>query len=1485
MNPWLQSLWGCITYALIAYSTFSTDMSQPTPSDDSISFQCPVEMELPCNTDPDNLPLPDLSQIVVESTCPLEYVRFIGDSLFTTEGCKQVYARTFEALDACGNLGRCVTFLTFLQDLTPPIVQHCDTLIELGCNGVEFPEITPELIGASDNCGPVTIDILNERENVNGCRHVKIIRYRVRDACGNSTNCRIRFSWVVDETPPVVEECQREIDLGCNPRRIPEPNPRRLRPSDDCGPVNSEIAGIDSAADGCYRKRVYSYIFSDRCGNSLTCSEIFYWKVDSMPPLVENCEAIIELGCNPESIPDFDSTLVKVSDDCPGPVRFRLLNAIDRNSGCHYRRIYRYAVYDECNNRTVCQQTLSWVQDTTPPVIAGCDSLVDLGCNPDIIPEPDPDRLHPTDECGSVHAEAFPGDIVVVDCRYSLTYTYLFTDDCGNTTKCFESFTWVVDDQPPVIENCIDGGITIDLGCIKDTAELPAGLPAPFIITDNCGEISVDVLAEVYEMGDCCGVLTRRYGVKDGCGNQSYCSVQWHFCTDTFPPVIVCPDSTYLGCNPDTILQPDFGRIKVSDNCRIVDSAFAYVDYQPDGCHYQLGYLYSFIDACGNISQCEEKFAWTLDDEPPLIVNCQEGGILIDLDCIKDTSELPPAFPAPLIITDDCGGIDVSLLAEIIELDNCCGILTRRYGVTDACGNQSFCSVQWRFCINQDLKLICPDPVDLGCILTPSQLPAPDPDRVKVDHGCGDVEIVFVEAIRQLNDCGGTIFYIYAAIDHCGNADSCREVFHYIQDTEPPIVIYPDLVDFGCVGADFSPPEADTSRLDYKDNCGIASVNIPPVDIVLVNCTFKLTWVYEFVDFCGNKTTCFESFSWTHDSIPPEIKCPEPKDLGCIHSLEELPPADTNRVKAADFCGEVKLTIEDRHLDLDGCSGKLVYTYSATDLCQNVSRCEEIFFFTFDTVAPKVVCEDLNLGCNPDSIPAISLEEIQWEDNCGDVELVNAISSIAFEGCHYYISQAFTIADACGNSTHCSRSITYVVDTVGPTILCHDLDLGCNPDSIPDISSIEVFDNCGDSVFLESVASSIRQEGCKTLITQSLVAVDACGNKSTCSREIRYSTDTIAPVILHCPDSTYLGCNPEVIPGPDFGRVKVEDNCGIQDSLLAYVDFIPDGCHYQVGYLYIFFDSCGNRSDCLEKFAWTVDSLPPEFHTDYCHALANGIDFGCTTRGEEELKVFIDSIIQTVKDGCDSVAVGVTISDRVNDGCAVSLYLKITAMDACGQTATCEGFVRWTQVNPDLPIYEFPADTSISDCTIPDPPVFDNESCGPCRMELVWTTTVGNCSSGNCIIYRLWVRQCCRQAPESHFQVIRISCQVATLPEPDQRPMELPESTEQIEPFIPIPEKFDAGSDQKLLAVIGVLSIHPNPAAKVLNVKLDGLETREDLELRIYDDYGQIHWRQQYSEVTAIQEEVDVSNLTSGSYTVVVSDGRQIWYKRFIRIE
>ena len=115
--------------------------------------------------------------------------------------------------------------------------------------------------------------------------------------------------------------------------------------------------------------------------------------------------------------------------------------------------------------------------------------------------------------------------------------------------------------------------------------------------------------------------------------------------------------------------------------------------------------------------------------------------------------------------------------------------------------------------------------------------------------------------------------------------------------------------------------------------------------------------------------------------------------------------------------------------------------------------------------------------------------------------------------------------------------------------------------------------------------------------------------------------------------------------------------------------------------------------------------------------------------------------------------------------------------------------------------------------------------------------------------------------------------------------MELPESTEQIEPFIPIPEKFDAGSDQKLLAVIGVLSIHPNPAAKVLNVKLDGLETREDLELRIYDDYGQIHWRQQYSEVTAIQEEVDVSNLTSGSYTVVVSDGRQIWYKRFIRIE
>ncbi|MEZ4896018.1 MAG: T9SS type A sorting domain-containing protein [Saprospiraceae bacterium] len=1193
------------------------------------------------------------------------------------------------------------------------------------------------------------------------------------------------------------------------------------------------------------------------------------------------------MGCNPEKIPGFDSTRVKVSDHCDGTIRFRLLNTVDRQNGCNYRRVYRYAVYDECKNRTVCRQTYAWIQDTTPPVVAGCDSTVDLGCNPEVIPEPNPARLHPFDECGPVHTESFPGDIVVVDCQYSLTYTYLFTDGCGNTTKCFEHFVWVVDNEPPTIENCVDGGISIDLGCIRDTSELPPGLPAPLIITDDCGVIDVEVLAEVYQLEDCCGVLIRRYGVMDGCGNQSFCSVQWHFCSDSLPPEVVCPDSTYLGCNPDTILQPDFSRIKVADNCRIVDSAFAYVDYQPDGCHYQLGYLYSFIDACGNVSQCEEKFAWTIDHQPPAILNCQDGGLVINLECIKDTSELPEAFPAPLIIEDDCGQVDVDVLAEVLQTDSCCGVLTRRYGVTDACGNQSFCSVQWEFCLAQDLEIICPEPVDVGCIETPSQLPSPDPERVKVASSCSDVDVEFLDAVREPNDCGGIIYYRYVATDHCGHSDTCREVFRYIRDTEPPTVICPEPVDFGCVDPGFSPPPPDTSRLVYQDNCGIAKVNTPPVDIVVVNCTYHLTWVYEFIDYCGNKSTCFETFSWTMDTIPPEIKCPEPGQLGCIQSLEQLPLPDTSRIKAEDFCGPVRIVLADSSLEIDDCDGKLVYTYQAYDGCQNRSQCVEVFYFRFDTIPPKVVCEDLDLGCNPDSIPAISLDDIQWEDNCGDVELVNAISAIGFEGCRYFISQAFTIQDACGNTSHCAREITYVIDSIAPVLLCHDLDLGCNPDSIPDISSIGIIDDC-DSVRIREAASSIRMEGCTTIITQSLIAEDACGNSSSCSREIRYVQDTVPPDILSCPDSTFLGCNPASIPGPDFGRVKVSDNCGVQDSLLAYVDFIPDGCHYQVGYLYIFFDSCGNRSDCLEKFAWTVDSLPPVFHTDYCDALARGLDFGCTPNGDELLKIYIDSIIQSVVDDCDDVDVGVNISDRVVDGCEVRLYLKVTAMDGCGNTAICAGSVRWTIVNPDVPRYEFPSDTIITNCIVPDPPKFDNDNCGPCRMELIWSTTIGDCSSGRCTIYRLWVRQCCRQTPESHFQVIQMNCQINTMAEPEGIP-ETPALNAPEETFIPLPEDLNSDrpehSSQEVLARIGELTLHPNPAVHELNVQLTGLADAKDLELRVYDDFGTVHWSKKFGKVSEIHTLIDVQDLSSGTYSIVVSDGTHIWYKRFIKIE
>ncbi len=1643
MSTLTTSFWVYLVFAFVSSTNtpLSTNHVEPNPNVESISISCPETIELPCNADPESFPPPDFSQVEVVSTCPIQHLKHIGDEFYEQEGCTIRYARIFEALDECGNYARCVSFLTFCVDEEPPVVEHCQLVLELGCNADKFPDITPELVGATDNCGEVKIQILSENENVNGCKHVKTIRYAAVDKCGNRTICRVRFVWYVDNEPPQVEDCERLVDLGCNPKKIPEPNPKRLKPSDDCGPVTYELLSTVLLVDGCNYSQIYTYIFRDRCENELKCTETFIWVSDTLAPEVLNCNDTIDLGCNPEEIPEFDPTLIEAKDNCEGPVEIILLNSIDRGNDCRKRRIYRFAVLDACNNRTVCRLIYQWIEDSEPPVVEDCNREVDLGCNPRRIPEPNPKRLRPEDNCGRVLSEYFPGDIVVEGCTYSLTYTYIFKDLCDNAITCYETFVWTVDEDPPIILNCQDGSIRRDLGCIADTSEIPPAFPAPLIIEDNCSPVDVILVNESLQFEECCGRFVRRYRVIDSCGNRAHCRVIYTFCIDNEEPKMVCPEPEDLGCitSLTEVPLPDPNRIQTTDFCGDVEVEFEERFLEGDPCEYKMIYIYKATDICGNMSRCEEIFIFSMDTVPPQ-VECPEE---FDFGCVDEDFSPPEPDTSRIKYKDNCGIVEVKIPPVDIVVINCTYHLTWVYIFIDFCGNETVCFETFTWTIDESPpEMICPEPEDLGCITSLAEVPLPDPNRTQATDFCGDVEVEFEERFLEGDPCEYKMIYIYKATDICGNMSRCEEVFIFSMDTVPPQVECPEEFDFGCVDEDFSPPEPDTSRIKYEDNCGIAEVKIPPVDIVVINCTYHLTWVYIFIDFCGNETVCFETFTWTIDESSPAMICPEPEDLGCITSLAEVPLPDPDRIEVSDFCGDVEVEFEERLLKGDPCEYQLIYIYKATDICGNMSRCEEIFIFSMDTIpprvkcenidlgcnpehipqisledlewsdncggveiqnpisaisfegceylisqafdlvdkcgnithcyreityrvdttapkvicedldlgcnpeyipqislddiewsddcgtveiqnaisaisfegcdylisqafdlvdkcgnithcyreityrvdttAPKVICEDLDLGCNPEYIPQISLDDIEWSDDCGGVEIQNPISAISFEGCDYLISQAFDLVDSCGNSTHCYREITYRIDTIAPDVHCVDLDLGCNPDSIPAIGDIPMSDNCGGEVIIVNAASSIRLEGCTTYITQSLTAEDSCGNQTYCEREIKFVTDTSGPVILECPDSIHLGCNPDEIPGFDVTRVKVEDDCGIADTLLAIVDYIPNGCEYQVGHLYIFIDSCGNRSSCLEIFAWTIDDGPPVFNGDYCSFLESNPDFGCTSRGEENLKVFIDSIVNTISDNCGDFSVDIDISVIQSEDCREIRHVIIKATDACGQSTVCEGDVSWIHVDPDIPEYEFPTDTVVFDCEAPDPPIFDNENCGPCKMNLVLTID-GGCQNEICVLFRLWVKECCGKEPESQFQRIDIHCAESVL----KRSQELnPNISRDTDHIIRLNNPNQKDPDiRDMLSENGNLRLFPNPTAGTINVDLSGLKSLRDFELRIFDDQGKQYLKREYQQINSIQELIALDNFKSGPYTLIISDGSKIWYQRFIKID
>jgi hypothetical protein len=976
----------------------------------------------------------------------------------------------------------------------------------------------------------------------------------------------------------------------------------------------------------------------------------------------------LELGCNPERIPDCSELydrLYSVCEGCPIIEIIECRNGEDESDPdrgpCWKKRRIEFDVID-CEFRfyTVVGY-INWQEDEEPPVFEQFPEDTDLGCNPRDDQFPSCESVlaqvvvsdacdNPNRDDDDVVVECFAGEIEELSkCRFRQVFTVRATDKCGNVAERSVTYTWKIDTEPPVVNNVPEA---VDLGC--NPAELPSceWLIATYGIEakDNCVEEgnAPTLYCEagpIEELSKCRFRQTFRFWAvdKSECGNRSqdYITVvTWKI--DTEPPTVNnVPAEVNLGCNPAVLpscdwLIAEYG-IEAKDNC--VEEGNAPTLYCEAGpieelskCRFRQTFRFWAVDKseCGNRSQDYiTVVTWKIDTEPPVVNNVPAE---VNLGC--NPAELPS-----------------------------CDWLIAEYGI-EAKDN----------CVEE-----------------------------------GNAPTLYCEAgpIEELSKCRFRQTFRFWAVDksECGNrSQDYFTVVTWKIDTEPPVVNnVPAEVNLGCNPAEL--PSCDwliaTYGIEAKDNC-TEEGNAPtlyceagPIE-ELSKCRFRQTFRFWAVDKseCGNRSQDYITVvTWKIDTEPPVVNnVPEAVDLGC--NPAEPPSCEwliaTYGIEAKDNCVEEgnapTLYCEPGPIEeLSKCRFRQTFRFWAVDKSECGNRSQDYFTvvtWKIDTEPPTVnnVPAEVNLGCNPAELPScdwlIAEYGIEAKDNC--VEEGNAPTLYCEAGpieelskCRYRQTFRFWAVDKseCGNrSQDYFTVVTWKIDTEPPVVnnVPAEVNLGCNPAELPSCEwliaeyGIEAKDNCveeGNAPTLYCEAGPIEElSKCRYRQTFRFWAVDKseCGNRSQdYFTVVTWKIDTEPPVVNNVPAEVNLGCNPAELPScewliAEYG-IEAKDNCveeGNAPTLYCEAGPIEElsKCRYRQTFRFWAVDKseCGNRSqDYFTVVTWKIDTEPPTVNN-----VPEAVDLGCNPAEPPSCEWLIATYGIEAKDNC------------VEEGNAPTLYCE-----------------------------------------------------------------------------------------------------------------------------------------------------------------------------------------------------------------------------------
>jgi uncharacterized repeat protein (TIGR01451 family) len=170
----------------------------------------------------------------------------------------------------------------------------------------------------------------------------------------------VTYTWTDDTTAPVLPTLPAGGGLGCNP--TPPSCNNDLKATDNCDGTVAVICSAGSVTgDDCNKSQIFTYTATDACGNSVSDTVTYTWKVDTTNPSI-TCPPNITVNSDPDACGAYVTVSTPTANDNCGVASVVGV----RDDGLTLTDLYPvgtttiiWTVTDNCGNTAQCSHTVT----------------------------------------------------------------------------------------------------------------------------------------------------------------------------------------------------------------------------------------------------------------------------------------------------------------------------------------------------------------------------------------------------------------------------------------------------------------------------------------------------------------------------------------------------------------------------------------------------------------------------------------------------------------------------------------------------------------------------------------------------------------------------------------------------------------------------------------------------------------------------------------------------------------------------------------------------------------------------------------------------------------------------------------------------------------------------------------------------------------------------------------------------------------------